>query len=164
MNYIALENRNLEIAQVFIFVRVVACYWKDLCVLDFRREYFLKGGGSDHNFTRFPLIIILGIPVIVNTTKIVTGRIVVVVWEPLFEGACPIDRYTVYYREVMSPRIKSEWHSITMYRNTTSYILQLNCNKEYDVAVTSRNGYGESNLSESKIWNFKTVRGNNTVM
>lgn len=45
MNYIALENRNLEIAQVFIFVRVVAWYWKDLCVLDFRREYFLKGGG-----------------------------------------------------------------------------------------------------------------------
>lgn len=64
----------------------------------------------------------------------------------------------------MSPGIKSEWHSITMNRNTTSYILQLHCSKEYDVGVTSRSGYGESNLSESKIWNFKTVRGNNTVM
>ena len=110
----------------------------------------------------FLLITILGIPVIVNTAKIVTRRMVVVVWEPPLEGACPIDGYSVNYREVMSNGTKSEWHSVTLNRNTTSYVLHLKCFKEYDVAVTSRSGYEESNLSESKIWNFKTVRGNST--
>ena len=91
--------------------------------------------------------------------KIVTGRIVVVVWKPPLDGACPIYGYSIYYREVTSHGIKSKWHSVTANRNATSYMLHLNCDKEYDVAITSRSGYAESNLSESKMWNFKTVRG-----
>lgn len=82
-----------------------------------------------------------------------------VVLEPPLEGACPIDGYSIYYREVMSNGIKSKWHSVPVNRNATSYMLHLNCDKEYDVAITSRSGYEESNLSESKIWNFKTVQG-----
>ena len=109
------------------------------------------------------VITVLGIPVVVDTTKIVKGRIVEVVWEPPLEGACPIDGYSIHYREVMSHGIKSEWHSVTVNRNATSYMLHLNCDKEYDVAVTSRIGYEESNLSDSKIWNFKTLRGNITL-
>ena len=81
-----------------------------------------------------------------------------VVWEPPLEGACPIDGYSIYYREVIHG-IKSKWYSVTVNRNATSYMLHLNCDKEYDVAITSRSGYAESNLSESKMWNFKTVRG-----
>ena len=78
----------------------------------------------------------------------------VVVWEPPLEGACPIDGYSIYYREVMSHGIKSKWHSVTVNRNATSYMLHLNCNKDYDVAITSWSGYEESNLSKSK-----TLRG-----
>ena len=85
---------------------------------------------------------------------------VTVVWEPPLEGACPIDGYNIYYREVTSLGMKSKWQSVTVNRNTTSYMLHLNCDKEYDVAITSRSGYKESNLSESKIWNFKTATGN----
>ena len=81
-----------------------------------------------------------------------------VVWKPPLEGVCPIYGYSIYYREVTSHGIKNKWHSVTANRNTTSYMLHLNCDEEYDVAITSRSGYQESNLS--KIWNFKTVRGN----
>ncbi|XP_078365914.1 uncharacterized protein LOC144650130 [Oculina patagonica] len=102
-----------------------------------------------------------GVSVVVNTTRKVTGRIVVVAWEPPLDGACPIVGYTVYYREVMSLERKGGWHSVTLNRNMTSYTLFVNCGKEYDVAVTSRSGNKESNLGDSKIWNFKTERGDN---
>ncbi|XP_078368380.1 uncharacterized protein LOC144652235 [Oculina patagonica] len=97
-----------------------------------------------------------GVPVITNTTKVVPGGTVVVAWEPPLEGACPVEKYTVYYREVMS---SSKWHSVSVSKNTTSYTLHLNCRSEYNVAVTSLSGYGESSLNESKIWNFKTSGG-----
>ena len=104
------------------------------------------------------LIIIPGVPVIVNTTKQVTSGIVVVAWElPL---ACAIDKYTVYYREVIFLEVKSKWHSVTVNGHETSYTLHLSCRKEYDVAVTAWSTYTESNLSDSKIWNFKTGEGN----
>ncbi|XP_068740133.1 platelet-derived growth factor receptor alpha-like [Montipora capricornis] len=98
-----------------------------------------------------------GVPIIVNTTEEVTSGIVVVTWEPPL--ACPVDKYIVHYREVISLKAKSNWHSVTVNRNETSYMLHLNCRKEYDVAVTSLSGHSESNLSDSKIWNFKTGGG-----
>ena len=106
----------------------------------------------------FSLIIISGVPVIVNTTEEVTSGIVVVAWEPPW--ACPVDKYIVHYREVISLEAKSNWHSVTVNRKETSYMLHLNCRKEYDVAVTSWSGHSQSNLSDSKIWNFKTGGGN----
>ena len=107
---------------------------------------------------KFSLIIIPGVPVIVNTTKEVTSRIVVVAWE--LPWVCAIDKYTVYYREVIFLEVKSKWHSVTMNGHETSYTLHLSCRKEYDVAVTSWIAHSESNLSDSKIWNFKTGGGN----
>lgn len=88
-----------------------------------------------------------------------TGGMVVVTWEPPLEGTCPIDKYTMYYREVIFLDVKSKWHSVTVNGNETGYTLQL-CRKEYDVAVTSWSDHSESILSDSKIWNFKTGRGN----
>ena len=73
---------------------------------------------------------------------------------------CPIVKYTVYYREVIFLDVKSKWHLVTLNGNETSCTLQLSCGKEYDVAVTSWNAHSESNLSDSKIWNFKTGGGN----
>ena len=36
-------------------------------------------------------------------------------------------------------------------------MLHLNCNKEYEVAISSRIGYEQINLRESKISNFKVL-------
>ncbi len=105
--------------------------------------------------------IFLGVPVIANTTKVVPGGTVVVAWQPPLEGACPVEKYTVYCREVMS---SSKWHSVSVGRNTTSYTLHLKCGSGYDVAVTSLSGYGESSLNESKIWNFKTSGGSDSTV
>ena len=107
---------------------------------------------------KFSSIVIPGVPVIVNTTKKVASGIALVVWE--LPGACAIDKYTVYYREVIFLEVKSKWHSVTVNGHETSYTLHLSCRKEYDVAVTSWSAHSESDLSDSKIWNFKTGGGN----
>ena len=111
---------------------------------------------SPLRFLQLPII--PGVPVIVNTTKEVTSRIAVVAWE--LPWVCGIDKYTVYYREVIFLEVKSKWHSVTVNGHETSYTLHLSCRKEYDVAVTSWIAHVESNLSDSKIWNFKTLGGN----
>ena len=108
----------------------------------------------------FSIKLFLGFPVIVNTTKEVPGGTVVVAWEPPFEDTCAVFNYTVNYREVLSPTEQSKWHSVTLNRDVTSLTLKLSCKTEYDIAVTSLRGYGESALNESKIWNFKTGGGN----
>ena len=105
-------------------------------------------------------MIVSGVPLIVNSTKSVPGGAVVVAWEPPFEGACPVVSYTVYYREVvLSVARNNSWYSITVHRNKTSCTLHLNCRKEFDVAVTSLSGSGESAFNDSKIWNFQTGGG-----
>lgn len=132
-------------------------YWKETIG---NTEQVLHLQVPEH-FSFYSLTIASGFPVIVNTTRKVTGRVVVVAWEPPLDGTCSmIVGYTVYYREVMSLERKGEWHSVIVDRNVTSYTLHVNCGKEYDVAVTSRSGNKENNLSDSKIWNFKTAGGN----
>ena len=83
------------------------------------------------------------------------------VWEPPFEGACPVVKYNVYYRDVMSSaRQRSSWYSIELDGSRTSYTLHLPCGKEFDVFITSTSESGESPFSDSKIWNFQTTEGN----
>ena len=76
------------------------------------------------------------------------------------EGACPVISYNVYYREVISKAKKSSWNMVTVNRNATSFTLQLNCRKKYEVAVTSLNTYGESDFNDSRIWHLNTQGGN----
>lgn len=97
---------------------------------------------------------------LVNTVKEVAGGAVLVRWKPPLDGACPVERYNIYYREVISRARKRKWQSVTVNRNTTSYTLHLNCWKEYEIAVTSLNTYGESAMSDNWIWKFKTGGGN----
>ena len=85
-------------------------------------------------------------------------------WEPPLEGACPVVRYNVYYREVISAVDKRTWKSVIVDRNATSYILRLGCKREYEIGVTSLNGHRESALNDSRIWNFKTGGGNTTLV
>ena len=105
-----------------------------------------------------------GLPVIKNRTEEVTGATVVVKWEPPLEGACPVDQYKVYHREVILQAENKNWSSITVNRNATSYTIQLTCGRKYEVAVTSLAGQKESNFHESRIWKFKTKGGNGTIM
>ena len=104
----------------------------------------------------------LGVPLIVNTTKSVSGGDVLVVWEPPLVGACPVVKYNVYYREVMSSaRQQGNWYSVELDGSHTSCTLHLSCRKEYNVSVTSISESGESPFNDSKIWNFQTTGGNN---
>ena len=97
---------------------------------------------------------------IVNSTALITGGVVVVSWEPPLEGACPVVRYKVYHREVTSHvNNESEWNSVAVNRNVTSHTLHLKCWKEYEIAVTSLTTQGESDFKDSRIWKFKTKGG-----
>ena len=84
------------------------------------------------------------------------------VWEPPLVGACPVVKYNVYYREVMSSaRQQSNWYSVELDGSRPSCTLHLSCRKEYNVSVTSISESGESPFNDSKIWNFQTTGGNN---
>ncbi|XP_068670007.1 uncharacterized protein [Montipora foliosa] len=100
-----------------------------------------------------------GVPKITNVNRDVSGGTAVIRWTPPLEGACPVVRYTVHFRVVQASE-NSIWNSVNVSRNATSYTLHLiNCRKEYEIALTSFNGYKESALSESKRWKFKTGGG-----
>ena len=90
----------------------------------------------------------------------VKGGTYAVKWEPLLEDACPVEQYKVNYREIFSKANKGKWNSVTVNRNATSYILHLHCWKEYEIAVTSLNSYGESSINDSEVWKFRTLGGN----
>ena len=97
---------------------------------------------------------------ILNSTTVVTGAVVVVSWEPPLEGACPVVRYKVYYREVISHvNNDSKWISVAVNRDETSHTFHLKCLKEYEIAVTSLTTQGESDFKDSSIWKFKTKGG-----
>ena len=108
------------------------------------------------------LFIFLGVPLLKSQAKVkvVKGGAVLVEWGPLLEGACPVEQYKVYYRGVFSQANKGEWSSVTVNRNATGNILHLHCWKEYEIAVTSLNSYGESSFNDSEVWQFRTQGGN----
>ena len=103
----------------------------------------------------------LGVPVIgqANVSE-VKGGAIVVKWQPHLEDVCQVEQYKVYYREIFSQANKGKWSSVTVNRNATSYILHLYCWKEYEIAVTSLNSYGESSITDSEVWKFRTLGGN----
>ena len=104
----------------------------------------------------------LGVPVIESQTNVseVKGGAIVVKWQPHLEDVCQVEQYKVYYREIFSQANKGKWSSVTVNRNATSYILHLHCWKEYEIAVTSLNSYGESSITDSEVWKFRTLGGN----
>ena len=104
----------------------------------------------------------LGVPVIKSQANVseVKGGAIVVKWQPHLEDVCQVEQYKVYYREIFSQANKGKWSSVTVNRNATSYILHLYCWKEYEIAVTSLNSYGESSITDSEVWKFRTLGGN----
>ena len=100
---------------------------------------------------------------ILNKVKEVAGAAVVVRWEPPLEGACLIVGYNVYYREDFSQTEESKWKLVNVNRTATSDTLYLDCWKEYEIAVTSLNAAGDSDINESRIWKLRTGKGANSV-
>ena len=100
---------------------------------------------------------------ILNKVKEVAGAMVVVRWEPPLEGACPIVGYNVYYREDFSQTKESKWKLVNVNRTAASYTFHLECWKEYEIAVTSFNAAGESDINDSGIWKLRTGKGTNSV-
>lgn len=97
-----------------------------------------------------------GIPVVTDHMDEVPGKFVTVTWNPLFEGACPSDKYTLYYKDVKS----AAWKSHDVFKNVTQYDLELECFKEYELAVTATwKGNGETPLNNSNRWRVKTGQG-----
>ena len=104
----------------------------------------------------------VGVPVIDSQAKVseVKGGAISVKWQPLLEDVCQVEQHKLYYREIFSQASKGKWNSVTVNRNATSYILHLHCWKEYEIAVTSLNSYGESSINDREVWKFRTLGGN----
>ena len=80
------------------------------------------------------------------------GRTVTIRWE---QGSCQsVDIYTVHYREWKPRNNASIWKVVNVSRFAGYYNLELECFKEYEVAVT---GWGARTL---KPWKVKTGQGN----
>ena len=89
---------------------------------------------------------------ITNQTKEVKGRTVTIRWEQL--GSCSVAIYTVHYKEWKPGNYGSIWKAVNVSRFADYYNLELECFKEYEVAVT---GWGARTL---KPWKVKTGQGN----
>ena len=66
-------------------------------------------------------------------TVSVPGKHVMVKWKGMFEGQCPSDNFFVYYKEVNS----THWKFRNVSKGADQYDLELECLREYDVAVTA---------------------------
>lgn len=95
-------------------------------------------------------------PVIKNKKKETSLPDFNLFWSP--PDGCALTMYTVYYKEIGSPDKEKCWHRIntTAVTNTLSALL-LDCDTEYEFAVSAWNQFGESNLSQS--WRGKFVAG-----
>ncbi|XP_078373558.1 uncharacterized protein LOC144657125 [Oculina patagonica] len=93
-----------------------------------------------------------GFPVLNKSANQVNGSAVLVKWTPPITGQCPVHAHSIYYKEVLS----TEWTSIMVMKNTTQYVLQLICAKEYEIGVTAWNTNGETSLNDSKLWKVTT--------
>lgn len=92
-------------------------------------------------------------PLVINQPDEVSGSTVEVTWE---QPSCPVAMnvvYYIYYREVTRTG-RSGWNTVNVSRGVTHYNLQLECFKEYEIAVTNR----KTSLP-SKLWKVKTGTG-----
>ena len=71
------------------------------------------------------------------------------------ETGCPLTMYTIYYREIPSGDTRADWPQIRITQlNMTSHIMRLQCDKEYEIAMSAQDEEKESGLSNS--WRVKT--------
>ena len=95
---------------------------------------------------------------ILNHATEVKGKKVRVVWSSLV--VCPLERYIVYYREVSTGFSERKWIFVHVSSKDTHHTLELQCQKEYEIAVTAKISSGETPLNYSSWWKVKTGQGN----
>jgi len=90
---------------------------------------------------------------VTNQRKEVKGRTVTIRWE---QESCSVDSYTVHYRE-LKPGINTFfWKVVNVPRFADHYNLELECFKEYEVAVA---GWGARTLKPSKVITGRGKKG-----
>ena len=105
------------------------------------------------------LFLIVGFPVINKTANQLNESVVLVKWTAPITGQCPVHAYSVYHKEVTS----TEWTSVKVTKNTTQYILQLICKRDYEIGVTAWSTNGETSLNDSRLWKVTTGGGNSQI-
>ena len=96
-------------------------------------------------------------PVILNHATEVIGKKVRVVWSSLV--ACPVESYKVYFREVLAGFDKTKWSSVYVSSKETHHTLDLQCQTEYEIAVSAKILIGETPFRHSRWWKVKTGQG-----
>lgn len=94
---------------------------------------------------------------ILNHGTEVKGNKVRVVWSSLV--ACPLERYKVYYRQVLAGFGRMKWRSVYVSSKQTHHTLDLQCQTEYEIAVTAEISSGETPFNHSSWWKVKTGQG-----
>ena len=90
-------------------------------------------------------------PVINNEESEIHGCKVNVTWSR--KEICNITETTVRFREIKPLGNKAEWGELTV-PATTFHLLPLECDKEYEIGVSS--WFGEVQSDWSVSWKFKT--------
>lgn len=83
------------------------------------------------------------------------GCVVNFMWRPRVDTGCPLTMYIIYYREIQSGGNEDGLLQIRITQvKKTSYVIPLNCDTEYEIAMSSRDEKQESGISNS--WRVKT--------
>lgn len=106
----------------------------------------------------FSFLFFSDFPVILNHATEVRGKKVRVVWSSLSKF-CPVESYKVYFRKVLTRSGKTKWTSVYVSSKETHHTLDLQCQKEYEIAVTAKISSGETPFNHSSWWKVKTGQG-----
>ncbi|KAL9987753.1 hypothetical protein ACROYT_G002109 [Oculina patagonica] len=96
-------------------------------------------------------------PVIKNKKKEISLPHFNLLWSSPDNGRCPFTMYTVYFKVIGSPDKENvRYHINTTAMTNTLGALPLDCDTEYEFAVSAWNQFGEGNLSQPWQGNFMT--------
>ena len=97
-------------------------------------------------------------PVINNKESEIKGCSVNLTWSPPPRQACPVNKYTIFYREKTSDEYEADWTEKRISQvSRTSHVIRLFCDSNYEIAMSTLIGKRESSRSTS--WQVRTNSG-----
>lgn len=111
--------------------------------------YFVNSSVTDDNVDA-----LRGFPVIEKFANQVKNSVVLVKWMPPLQGQCPINAYSIYFKNSDTNWTPTSPRKLP--KNTTTYLLKLFCHTAYQIAVTAWSSQGESSLEDSRVWKVTT--------
>ena len=89
-----------------------------------------------------------------NTTMEINTCALKYMWRPPLHIGCPLTMYIIYYREIQSDGNDADWLQIPIRQvEKTSYVIQLKCDMEYEIAMSVKDEQKESVMSN--FWRVK---------